>query len=339
MPDGPSPQNIFTVGYSYIAARALFSANELGVFTALAEEPRSGDTLVRALDLHPRGAKALLDTLVSLGLLDREGEDLYRNTPEGDRFLVKGRADYAGGLLDLLGGHVWHNVNGLTDTIRTGREQSKSRDTENGNVFDELYGNEELLKTFVTAMSALSIEPSHALTTAFPWHDYRSVVDIGTAEGRFPVTLARAHSHLAVGGFDLPPIGPIFTDYVARNGLADRISFTPGDFFADDLPSADVLVMGHVLHDWDLPEKKTLLRKAFEALPQHGALVVYEAIIDDDRRTNVLGLLTNLAMLTETSAGSDYTAAECTAWMREAGFARCSVEQLTASHSMVVGYK
>ena len=122
-------------------------------------------------------------------------------------------------------------------------------------------------------------------------------------------------------------------------GLADRLSFTAGDFFADPLPSADVLVMGHILHDWDLDQKRILLQKAYDALPRGGALIVYEAIIDDDRRENAFGLLMSLNMLIEGPGGFDYTGADCRAWMAETGFKDSYVEHLVGPDSMVVGIK
>ena len=94
----------------------------------------------------------------------------------------------------------------------------------------------------------------------------------------------------------------------------------PGDFFKEPLPKADVVLMGHILHDWDLPTKKMLIKKAFDALPRGGALVVYEAIIDDDRSKNAFGLMMSLNMLIETPGGFDYTGADCAGWMKEAGF-------------------
>jgi len=89
----------------------------------------------------------------------------------------------------------------------------------------------------------------------------------------------------------LPALEPIFDAHVAGLGLGERLNFTAGDFFADPLPQADVLVMGHILHDWGLDEKRELLRKTYDALPDGGALIVYEAIIDDERRGNAFGLL------------------------------------------------
>ena len=95
--------------------------------------------------------------------------------------------------------------------------------------------------------------------------------------------------------------------------------------------------MGHILHDWDLAEKQALLRKAHAALRPGGALVVYDAIIDDDRRENAFGLLMSLNMLIETPGGFDYTGADCMGWMRAAGFASARVQHLQGPYSMVIG--
>ena len=97
--------------------------------------------------------------------------------------------------------------------------------------------------------------------------------------------------------------------------------------------------MGHILHDWDLAQKRMLLEKANAALPKGGALIVYESIIDDERRQNAFGLLMSLNMLIETTGGFDFTGADCQAWMRDAGFSQARVEPLTGTDSMVVAIK
>jgi hypothetical protein len=180
---------------------------------------------------------------------------------------------------------------------------------------------------------------ANALAGTFPWSRYETVVDVGCAEGCVPVQLALAHEHLSGGGFDLPPLRPVFDDYVAQAGLTERLHYRPGDFFSDDLPAADVLVFGHILHDWDLDEKRALLAKAHAALRPGGAVIVYDAIIDDDRRSNAFGLLMSLNMLIETRGGFDYTAADCQGWMREAGFSETYSEHLLGPDRMVDGIK
>src|SRR6185437_2929192 len=184
------------------------------------------------------------------------------------------------------------------------------------------------LRQFLHAMTGLSMGAAAAIAEKFPWDRYHTVIDIGAAEGCVPAQLTLRHPHLTGGGFDLPAAGPAFEDYVASHGLTSRLRFYPGDFFTDPLPRADVLVMGHILHDWSLEQKLTLLRKAHQALPDGGALIVYDAIIDDDRTTNIFGLLMSLNMLIETPAGFDYTAADCRSWMADIGFRDTYAEPL-----------
>lgn len=188
-------------------------------------------------------------------------------------------------------------------------------------------------------MSSLSRGANVSIAQRLPWANYTSFVDVGTAQGDLAVQIASAHPHLSGIGFDLEPVAPIFADYVAEHGLSDRLQFTAGDFFENELPRADVVLMGHVLHDWSLAQKQVLIGKAYRAVPEGGSLVVYEAVIDDERRRNAFGLLMSLNMLIETPAGFDYTGADCRRWMKTAGFRETRVEHLVGPDSMVVGIK
>src|SRR5262249_34590729 len=195
------------------------------------------------------------------------------------------------------------------------------------------------LREFLAAMSGISRGSALAIAAKFPWLNYNLFADVGTAQGDTAAQIALAHPHISGIGFDLPEVGPIFDDYISRLGLSRRVVFTPGSFFDDPLPKADVIVMGHILHDWDLDIKNMLLRKAFEAVPEGGAVIIYEAIIDDDRSKNAFGLMMSLNMLIETPGGFDYTGADCQGWMREAGFSETRVEHLVGPDSMVIGIK
>jgi len=188
-------------------------------------------------------------------------------------------------------------------------------------------------------MSGLSRGANMAIARQFPWQEYATFVDVGTAQGDLAVQVAAARPHLTGLGFDLPEVAPIFEDYVRTCSVEARLAFAPGSFFTDDLPKADVVMMGHILHDWDLAQKQMLIRKAYEAIPVGGALIVYEAIIDNERSKNAFGLLMSLNMLIETPGGFDYTGADCEGWMRDAGFASTRVEPLVGPDSMVVGIK
>ena len=331
-----TPEHVLQVGFGFWGSKALLSAVEMGLFTALAEGPMGVDALAERLGLHARGARDFFDTLVALGFLHRR-DGRYANAPEADAFLDRVKPSYVGGLLEMANARLYPFWGGLTEALRTGQPQNEART--GGDFFGVLYSDAARLGGFLRSMTALSMGVSHALARQFPWQDHRTLVDVGTAEGALPVAVARAHPHLTGGGFDLPPVGPHFDAYVAAHGLADRLRFHPGDFLADPLPEADVLVMGHVLHDWDLDTKRMLLAKALDALPRGGALVVYEALIDDDRSRNAFGLLMSLNMLIETPGGFDFTGADCCGWMREAGFREARVAPLSGPDAMVVGIK
>lgn len=331
-----SPDHIMQLGLGFWSSKVTLSAVELGVFSVLAKGAQSGEALTNALGLHARGARDFLDALVALGLLTREGA-LYANTAQADLFLDRAKPTYVGGMLEMANTRLYPFWGGLTEALKTGRPQNEVKN--GGNFFATLYAEPEKLEQFLRAMSGLSLGVAAAIADAFPWDRYKTVIDIGAAQGALPVQLALRHPHLTGGGFDLAPVAPAFARYVAEHGLSDRLRFYPGDFFSDPLPQADVLVMGHILHDWDLAEKKTLIRKAHEALPQGGALIVYESLIDDDRQTNAFGLLMSLNMLIETEGGFDYTGADCQGWMREIGFRDTYVQHLAGPDAMVVGFK
>jgi hypothetical protein len=206
-------------------------------------------------------------------------------------------------------------------------------------MFAALYADPARLRGFLQAMTGISHGANLMIAAKFPWQQYQTFVDVGTAQGDLAAQVARAHAHLSGKGFDLAEVGPVFEEYIQTFGFGPRLAFLAGDFFVDPIPAADVVMMGHILHDWDLGQKKMLIRKAFDALPKGGSLIVYESIIDDDRRQNAFGLLMSLNMLIETSGGFDYSGADCMAWMKEAGFTQTRVEHLVGPDSMVVGVK
>lgn len=336
MTEAPTPANIFNLGFGFWASKALLSAVELGLFTELAKGPADLADLSQRLGLHERSARDFLDALVALKLLDRQ-DGRYSNTTETDHFLDRAKPSYVGGLLEMANSRLYGSWGFLTEALKTGRNQNEAK--ESGDVFAVLYADPDRLRGFLAAMSGVSLGAAQAIAAKFPWRDYKSFVDIGTAQGMVPVTIVRAHNHLSGAGYDLPEVKPVFEEFIAQQGLQERVKFHSGNFFTDPLPKADVLIMGHILHDWDLSQKRMLLEKAHAALPKGGALIVYESIIDDERRQNAFGLLMSLNMLIETTGGFDFTGAECQAWMREAGFSQTRVEPLTGPDSMVVAIK
>lgn len=333
----PNPEHILQVGTGFFATKTLLSAIELNLFTELAKEPGDLATLEKKLGLHPRSSRDFLDALVALGFLARE-EGIYRNTTDTDVFLDKAKPSYLGGMLEMCNHRLYGFWGNLTTGLRTGLPQNEIASGETG-LFEGLYADPDRLKGFLRAMSGLSHGANIAIAQNFPWADYRTVCDVGTAQGDLVVQIAKANTHLEGIGFDLPPVAPIFEEYVRENNLDGRVRFATGSFFTDPMPKADVITMGHILHDWNLEEKRMLIGKAYDALPEGGAVIIYEALIDNDRSKNAFGLLMSLNMLIETPGGFDYTGADCEGWLREAGFRETRVQHLTGPDSMVVGIK
>lgn len=331
-----TPDHILQTGLAFWASKTLLTAVEMEIFTDLAKHPGDLASVQGRMGLHPRGARDFLDALVALGFLKREN-GIYSNTPEAELFLDKAKPSYIGGILEMANHRLFRYWGDLTTAVRTGESQNESKGGHDP--FTALYADPAKLREFLRAMSGVSRGANITIANQFPWSKYQSCADIGTAQGDLVMQITLAHPHLRGIGFDLPEVGPIFEEYIAANGLADRVSFSGGSFFTDELPKADVLLFGHILHDWDLETKLMLLRKAYAALPEGGAVIVYDSIIDDERKQNAFGLLMSLNMLIETPGGFDYTGADCIGWMQQVGFKDCRVEHLVGPDSMVIGIK
>ncbi|GKS59686.1 methyltransferase [Nitrospira sp.] len=330
------PDRIMQLGIGFWASKTLLVAVEFGLFTELAKGPLDGETLRTRLGLHERSARDFFDALVALGMLKRTGSR-YANTPETNWFLDRNKPSYIGGNLEAQNARLYGFWSNLAEGLRTGKPQNEVKT--GGEFFGTLYSDPQRLEQFLKAMTGLSAAAGRAIAKKFPWKKYRTLTDVGCAQGGVTVEVALAHKHLTGQGMDLPVVRPIFEAYAQQRGVAKRLAFHPGNFFEDPMPSCDVIVMGHILHDWNLEEKMLLLRKAYQAVPANGAVIVHENLIDDARNKNAFGLLMSLNMLIETHGGFDFTGADCRKWMKEVGFRRTQVERLGGPDGMVIGYK
>ena len=325
----------------FFASKTVLSAVELELFTELGAGALSGEEIGELLDLHPRAIADFLDTLVALGFLERNGdgsEGRYENTADGAVFLDKRSPAYIGGILEMANARLYPFWGDLTEALQTGKPQNEVK--HNGKpMFDELYSDPVRLEQFMQAMAGISLGPFSALAEAFDFSKYETVCDVGGATGQLCTILAGRHPHLRCTSFDLPVVAPIAQKTIAAAGMADRVSVASGDFFADPLPRADVITMGLILHDWNLDRKLHLIRSAYEALPEGGAFIVVENLIDDARRENAFGLMMSLNMLIEFGDAFDYTGADFAGWCKEAGFREVGFEPLAGPTSAAIAYK
>ncbi len=335
------PSHIMQVGMGFWASKSVLSAVELEVFTRLGDGSMTGEEIGEQLGLHPRAIADFLDTLVALRFLDRDGQGSdgrYRNTPETATFLNKERPTYVGGLLEMANARLYRFWGDLTEALRTGEPQNEIKHTGNS-MFAELYSDPARLEQFMGAMQGASLGNFHALAETFDFSKYETVCDVGGATGQLCTILAARHPHLRCTSYDLPAVAPIAEKSIAAAGLTDRVAVASGDFFADPLPRADVITMSLILHDWNLARKMDLIRAAYEALNEGGALIAIEFLIDDARRENAFGLMMSLNMLIEFGDAFDYTGSDFAGWCREAGFREIKIRPLAGPASAAIAYK
>ena len=336
-----TPAHILQIGLGFWASKTLLSAVELGLFTELANGPRTGKEIEEALGLHVRATYDFLDSLVSLGLLERDGngpDAKYRNTPETARFLDRNGPQYVGGILEMANARLYPFWADLTEALRTGKPQNEIKHS-GTSMFEQLYSDPARLEQFMNAMTGVSMGNFHAFADKFDFSGYRTLADIGGATGQLSCIVAEHHPHMTCSSYDLAVVQPIAERRIRQSGLDGRVRSQAIDFLRDDLARADVITMGMILHDWDLDHKKMLIRKAYDALPPGGAFVAIENIIDDERRENAFGLLMSLNMLIEFGDAFDFTGADFRDWCTEAGFSRCEIIPLAGPASAAVAYK
>lgn len=335
-----TPDRIMQTGLAFMASKTLLLAVKLGVFTRLDNKSMSGTELGKVLDIHSRSLFDFLDALVALAFLERDGikqTSEYRNAPESQAFLVQGKATYLGAILEMCNDSVYNPWGNLDEYLQTGKPQAEGETGES--VFATLYSSPEGMKQFLQAMGGVHVASFAALSKAFDFSPYKTLCDVGGAGGDLCIQLALNVPHLSLTTHDLAAVAPIAQENIKGAGFNDRIQVSSGDFFKDTLPKADIITMGNILHDWGLDGKRTLLQKAFRALPEGGAFIVIEDIIDNDRSKSAIGLLMSLNMLVKTSDGFNFGFDDFEGWAKEAGFRKTELIPLAGPSSAAVAYK
>ena len=335
------PSRILEVGFGFWASKVLLTAVELDVFTKLSDRSLSGEELGQELGLHPRAIWDFFDTLVALKFLNRDGDGRaarYSNTDETAHFLDRRKPGYVGGILEMANARLFRFWSDLGPALKTGKPQNEVKHSQKP-LFEELYADVARLEQFMGAMTGVSRGNFAAFAEKFDFSPYQTLCDVGGATGLLSRLVALRHPHMRCTSFDLPPVEPIARKWIEHDGVGDRVTPVSGDFFTQPLPKADVITMGMILHDWNLENKKHLIRAAYDSLPTGGAFVAIENLIDDARRENAFGLMMSLNMLIEFGDAFDFTGADFREWCLEAGFARVEIVHLAGPCSAGIAYK
>jgi SAM-dependent methyltransferase len=332
---GLEPADIKRLGNAFCHAKLLLTASELGLFGDLdANSESSVDAIGARLGLHGRGLADFLDSLVALGLLVRN-QRRYGLSEAARRHLVQGQPTYLGGFFNRANHVLYPAWGNLAVALRTGEPQvASAQDGE----FERMLSQPQQQQQYLRMMDSVNGLLAPLLAHAMDWSQFGRLVDVGGARGNLAAHLVRAHPHLSATVFDLPVMAGPFAEHMATMAPPSTIDFVGGNFFIDPLPDGDALIIGHVLHNWAPEERALLVKKAFDAVRPGGALLVYDAMLDDEP-SDLARLVVSLNMLLVTKGGSEYPATACQRWMTDAGFVDIVRAPLGNSDTLITGRK
>ncbi|TCP56805.1 methyltransferase family protein [Tamaricihabitans halophyticus] len=326
-PDVNTAAGLLRLGNMFCDAKALLTAVDLDLFGALADGPATEAELKDRLNLNGRGLSDFLHLLVALGLIVRQN-GTFANSPGANAYLVRGKQSYIGGFLLRSNHNLYPAWGRLSEALRSGEPQAAGD-------FQQVLRNPAILRQFIGMMDALTQQLAPELIKDFDFSAYGSVLDVGGCRGNMVGRLVTAYPNLRGHVLDLPELEPFFDEHMATMGLAESVDFHPGSFFERTLPAADIVLLGHVLHDWDAREREQLVRKAFEAVNPGGALLVYDRMLDDDP-DHVENLVISLDMLLVTEGGAEYPVSELVSFATAAGCANTTQQSLGDYDTLVV---
>ena len=340
----PTPENIMHTGMAFFPSKVLLTAVKVDLFTHLAFNKTMSASAIKSqlgFECTDRHCYDFLDTLVALKFLKREGlleSAQYSNNDDTDIFLDKAKPSYIGGMLVMANNRLYPFWGDLEAGLKTGHAQNEIK-TGKGDLFSALYEDTDRLREFIHAMSGVQMGNFMAFAQKFDFSKYKTLADVGGSGAMLSIQVAKHQPHMQCVSFDLPPVEPIAQDNINKFGAGNNVKTAAGDFFKDTLPTADIIVMGNILHDWNEESKLMLIQKAYDALPAGGVFVAIENVIDDDRRKNAFGMMMSLNMLIETAYGFDYSFADFNKWASKVGFSRTELLPLAGPSSAAIAYK
>jgi ubiquinone/menaquinone biosynthesis C-methylase UbiE len=318
MPSGARPERIQAHAWAFASSRTLASALELSLFTRIARGSVTAAELSRATGASARGMSMLLDALVAMDLVEREGSGpaaRHALAPDADALLVEGKEGYVGDAVLVHDRLIRPNWDRLTECIRSGEPAAAADRPEEGDaLWQELVGALFAVNRSAAETAAQELARLHAARLR--------ILDVAAGSGVWGIAAARARSDVRVVAFDLPSTLEITRRTVEREGLGERIELAAGDLREADLgrEAYEAAILGHILHSEGPEHSCRLLAKVARALVPGGTVVIAEFVPDADRGGPLLPVLFALNMLVLTSEGTTFTLRELEGMLGEAGF-------------------
>ncbi|XP_068429027.1 acetylserotonin O-methyltransferase [Clinocottus analis] len=337
------PRKILGYIEGFLISKTVFSSCELGVFDVLlaSERPLSAEEISQAVGASLDGTQRLLAACTGLELLNthqENGQVCYSNTEQASVYLTRSSPlslyqsiQYSSRTIYLC----WHY---LTDAVREGRNQyEKAFGVSSNDLFQALYRSDEEMVKFMQLMNSIWNICGKDVVTAFDLSPFNSICDLGGCSGALAKQCTSAYPECTVRIFDLPKVVHTSRKHFVT-GADERISFHEGDFFKDPLPEADLYILARILHDWTDDRCIELLSRVYKACKQGGAVLLVEALLNEDGSGPVTVQLYSLNMLVQTE-GRERTAAQYAALLAAAGFTGTQHRLTGKIYDAVLGHK
>jgi predicted transcriptional regulator len=330
------PPKLELAVYGLVATPVLHLADEHGILDQLlAAGPLPSRAVAERIGADADTVERVLLVLTAFGVVERIDDGEFRVPQEIAPFVDKADSNYVGGFVQHMVTESAGRLETLEEYLRLGKD---AVDAGRPSPYERFYRDDESTRGFMQAMWDLSYGVSRELVGLAGLDGHRRLVDIGGANGPFAVAALEQAPELRAVVFDLPEVGPHLEETRQSRGLADRLSFQPGDFFADELPEGDLFALGYVMSNWPDEECAALLRKVHGACAPGGRVLVMERLFDDGRRGPISTAVMNLEMQVETR-GRHRTTAEYHEMLTAAGFANPEVRLSTRDKHLVIGHK
>jgi len=316
----PDPAPVRDLIEAFRRSKTMFAAVSMGIFDRLHTAPARAPDLAAALGANADALERLLDGCAALGLLCKH-DGVYANHPVAEAYLVSSSPDSLYGYIRYSNEALFPMWRNLEDAVKAGTHRWKQTFGLEGPIFDHFFRTEKAMRDFLRGMHGNGLLTSHKVAAAFDLGRFRRMVDLGGATGHLVIAACERYPELRGVVFDLPRAAAQAREYVALSAASTRIEVVAGDFFRDELPAADLYAAGQILHDWSEEKIGVLLRKAFASLPEGGALLVVEKLLNEDGVGPVGANMQSLNMLIITE-GKERSLSEYTRLLRKAGFGR-----------------
>lgn len=333
----PNPQPVLDLIEAFRHSKTMFAAVSMGVFDALHDGAASAAELAAKLSANADAMGRLLDGCAALGLV-RKHDGVYENDPVAETYLYTGSEHSMHGYVRYSDQALYGMWGHLEDAVREGTHRWTQSFGLEGPIFSAFFRTDEAMRDFLMGMHGFGMLTSAKVVSAFDLSRFHRLVDLGGATGHLAIAACERYAGLRAVVFDLARATALAREQVTKSPAFERIEVVAGDFFEDELPEADLYYVGRILHDWTEGKIERLLGRIFERLPEGGALLIGEKLLEEDGVGPLAANMQSINMLIVTE-GRERRLSEYAGLLRRAGFGEVQGRRTGAALDAILAAK